>query len=458
MNQSVNDLSRRDFIRRTAATGAALGLGGVAQLLRAASVSPLPSPARSGIKHIIVLMMENRSFDHFLGWMPGVNGRQSGLSYLDSTGGAHSTYVLADNPVTGNFQGCGMNDPDHSFEGGRVEYNGGACDGWRKNGANPNDDFSIGYYTQGALDFFGKAALDWTVCDNYFCGIMAETYPNRFYMHAAATDRLRNLTHPSDSGNDAPMPSALPTIWDRLAARGYTGKYYYSDTPFVALWGAKYLNISFPVSQFLADAAAGQLPDVCFIDPRFQDETSGTSNDDHPHADIRAGETFLNQIYNAVVTSPNWSSTVFVINYDEWGGFFDHVLPPVAPVPAATRIAGIAEGIDVNDPLFGLVGFRTPNLIVSPLARRGYVSSQQFDHTSILKMIEWRFGLTPLTIRDQTANNLAEVLDFTQSNLAFNSYAVPAMVGAPCTNQLPEVPDEFAELRLWARDLGFIVR
>jgi phospholipase C len=254
------------------------------------------------------------------------------------------------------------------------------------------------------------------------------------------------------------MPSALPTIWDRLAARGYTGRYYYSDTPFVALWGAKYLNISFPVSQFLADAATGQLPDVCFIDPRFQDETSGTSNDDHPHADIRAGETFLNQIYNAVVTSPNWSSTVFVINYDEWGGFFDHVLPPVAPVPAATRIAGIAEGIDVNDPLFGLVGFRTPNLIVSPFARRGYISSQQFDHTSILKMIEWRFGLTPLTIRDQTANNLAEVLDFTQSNLAFNSYAVPTVVGAPCTNQLPEVPDEFAELRLWARDLGFILR
>src|ERR1700730_12726221 len=136
MNEFGNDLSRRDFIRRAAAAGTALSLGGAAQLLRGASASLLPSPSRSGISHIIVLMMENRSFDHFLGWMPDANGTQAGLSYSDSNSGLHSTHVLADNPVTGNFQGCGMNDPDHSFAGGRIEYNGGACDGWRKDGAN----------------------------------------------------------------------------------------------------------------------------------------------------------------------------------------------------------------------------------------------------------------------------------------------------------------------------------
>jgi phospholipase C len=192
------------------------------------------------------------------------------------------------------------------------------------------------------------------------------------------------------------------------------------------------LNISFPLEQFYVDAAAGLLPEVAFIDPRFQDENTGTSNDDHPHADIRAGEYFLNQIYNALTTSPNWSSTVLVINYDEWGGFFDHVAPPVAPIPDATRVAGIAEGIDINDPRFGLLGFRTPNLIVSPLARRGHVSHDRFDHTSVLKMIEWRFGLAPLTVRDATANNLASVLDFNHRNVSFNTYPVPEVVGTPC--------------------------
>jgi len=426
---NTTNFSRRKFIGVAAGAGGALALGDVASLF---ANPPLPSPAHSGISHIIVVMMENRSFDHFLGWLPRANGRQSGLTYYDSNGIAHPTYALATNTTTSNYQGCGLVDPDHSFEGGRVEYNNGACDGWRKQGANPSDDFSIGYYTQGALDFFGRAAFDWTVCGNYFASIMAETYPNRFHMHSAATDRLHNFDHPSDSGGDTPAPSTLPTIWDRLAAAGRTGRYYYGDTPFLALWGARYLNISFPVSQFYVDAAAGLLPEVAFIDPRFQDENTGTSNDDHPHADIRAGEYFLNQIYNALTTSPNWSSTVLVINYDEWGGFFDHVAPPVASVPAATRAAGIAEGIDVNDPKFGLLGFRVPNLIVSPLARRGYVSHDRFDHTSILKMIEWRFGLAPLTVRDATANNLASVLDFNHRNVSFNTYPVPAAAGIPC--------------------------
>lgn len=417
----------------------------------------LPDPAKSGIEHIIVVMMENRSFDHFLGWLPKANGRQSGLTYFDSQDVPHTTFSLADNSSTGNFQGCGFQDPDHSFEGGRVEFDNGKCDGWRLIGANPLDDFSIGYYTSGALDFFGHAALDWTVCDNYFSGIMAETFPNRFHMHAAATDRLHNFTHPANSGSDAPSPSTLPTIWDRLAERGLIGRYYYGDTPFVALWGTKYLNISFPFQQFLVDAAAGKLPQVAFIDPRFQDEGSGTSADDHPHADIRSGEDFLNKVYNAVVASPNWSSTVLIVNYDEWGGFFDHVPPPVAPVPDATRTAGIAEGKDVNNLYFGLLGFRAPNLIVSPLAQRGFVSHERFDHTSILKMIEWRFGLTPLTVRDQTANNLADVLNFKQKNLSFPSFSVPTVLSTPCPpgtiGSSPE--DEWTNLRQYAASLGF---
>jgi phospholipase C len=444
-----NIWSRRRFLKTAAGISGALAAGAVTPLHVGSGVVPaLPPPDLSGIKHIVVLMMENRSFDHFLGWLPGANGRQAGLNFADSHGNVHSTHALATDAVNGDFQGCAFLDPGHSFNDGRVQYHGGAVDGWLFDGSDEsttnalqaNDIFSIGHYPQASLDFFGRAALDWTVCDNYFCAIMAETYPNRFHMHAAATDRLHNAMQPSNSGSSAPSPSTLPTIWDRIAAGGYRGRYYYSDTPFLALWGASYLDISFPVTQFFADAATGQLPEVSFIDPRFQDESSGTSQDDHLHADIRAGEYFINQIYNAVTASPNWPSTVFIVNYDEWGGFFEHVVPPVAPVPTATRDAGVAEGIDVDDPLFGLLGFRVPNLIVSPFARRGFITSQQFDHTSILKMIEWRFGLSPLTIRDETANNLAEALDFTRSNLTFNSYPVPMVTGTPCVSGAPSAP------------------
>lgn len=375
-----------------------------------ATAAPLPVPADSGIDHIVVVMMENRSFDHYLGWLPGANGKQAGLTYLDKNGQPHNTFHLQ------TTQGCQYNDPDHSFEGGRVEYNNGACDGWLR--AGQNDEFCIGYYQSGDLGFYGNAAPAWTVCDNYFSAIMAETYPNRFYQHAAQTDRIHNST----------TISTLPTIWDRLAAAGLQGRYYYNDVPFLALWGTKYLPISHPFSAFLTDCAAGTLPQVSFVDPKFLDEDTGTSADDHPHADIRAGQIFLNQVYRAVTSSPAWSRTLLIINYDEWGGFFDHVRPQVAP--------------DAN-PDWGLRGFRVPCLVISPLARRGYVAKNVYDHTSVLKAIEWRWGLAPLTPRDTNANNLAEVLDFSSApNHAAPQWVVPPMAGGVCA---PAVVADFED-------------
>jgi len=385
--------------------------------------SLLPPPTQAGFEHVVVVMMENRSFDHFFGWLPGANGQQTGLSYRESSGVSHSTHALAP-----DFQGCGFLDPGHSYSDGRVQYHNGACDGFLFDGsdADPdngkpnqaNDIYAIGYYVQSDLAFLGAAGPAFSVCDNYFCGIMAETYPNRFYMHAAQTDRLENNT----------TTSTLPTIWDRLADKGLSGRYYFSDLPFLGLWGTKYVNISKPVSQFLVDAANGTLPNVAFIDPRFEDEGSGTSQDDHPHADIRNGEAFLNQIYDAVRNSPNWSKTVLIINYDEWGGFYDHVPPPTAPIPPASAAAG-----DVD----GRLGFRVPCVVISPYARRNYVAHGQYDHTSILKMIEWRFGLPPLTVRDSTANNLAEVLNFASPDVLAPAFTVPTgPFGNPCVPSL----------------------
>src|SRR5262249_44678870 len=156
----------------------------------------------------------------------------------------------------------------------------------------------------------------------YFAAIMAETYPNRFYLHAAQTDRLHN--------SEGPTVSTLPTIWDRLSGAGRTGTYYFSDAPFTALWGTTFASISRPIATFFTDCPASTLPDAASVDPRFLDESSGPSGDDYPHADIRVVQSFLSQIYDAVTGGPGWKNTVLVITYDEWGGFFDHVPPPVA--------------------------------------------------------------------------------------------------------------------------------
>jgi len=376
----------------------------------------------------VVVTMENRSFDHLLGWLPGADGRQAGLRYPDFTGQLQPTHHLTD------FQGCGFQDPDHSYEGGRIEYDGGKCDGWLR----ANDIYSIGYYQQSDLAFFGSAAPGWTVCDNYFAAILAETFPNRFYQHAAQTDRLHNTS----------TQSVLPTIWDSLQNAGLTGKYYFNDAPFLALWGIKYLGISRPFVEFLADCASGNLPHVSFIDPRFEDEASGTSNDDHPHADIRNGEIFLNEVYHAVTSGPDWPSTLLVINFDEWGGFYDHVPPPTAPIPQADQLAGNQDG---------RLGFRTPALLISPWSRRGYVSRTQFDHTSVLKLIEWRWGLPPLSVRDASANNLALALNFGQPNINAPQYAVPGgPFGGACPQAVPRtVESEFLTLQAIAAGLGF---
>lgn len=131
--------------------------------------------------------------------------------------------------------------------------------------------------------------------------------------------------------------------------------------------------------------------------------------------------------------------------------------PPVALVPPATRTAGEAEGLNVNDPYFGLLGFRIPNLIISPLARRGYVSHERFDHTSVLKFIEWRFGLSPLTVRDQMANNIADSLNFGHPNANFRAYSVPPVVSAPClpSGTGTSAENEWQALRSYATSLGF---
>ena len=373
-------VERRRFLQGSAALAgmAALGAG-------ATACAPAPGPvvrrgnaAEAGYDHIVVVMMENRSFDHFLGWLPGADGAQAGLTYRDGAGVAHDTHRLTE------FAACDMADPGHSYAAGKVQFHDGAADGFLFDAP---DTFPIGYFEQDQLLFWGEAAPAWTVCDRYFAATMGPTFPNRFFAHCGRTDRFTNTVE----------ISTMPTIWDRLADAGLEGRYYFSDAPFSALLGLRHLFITRTVEQFKQDAAAGQLANVSFIDPRFLLPTPfGTSADYHPVSDIRAGCQFLHEIYEAVTNSPNWERTVLIVNFDEWGGFYDHVVPEQAP--------------DAS-PASALRGFRVPCLVASPIARRGHVAHDTYDHTSVLKMIEWSWDLPPLAPRDAAANNLADVLD-----------------------------------------------
>jgi phospholipase C len=386
-------VNRRDFLRSVAgaASGAALA-GTLTSKASASGMQQLPSPSASQIDHIVVVMMENRSFDHLLGWLPGANGRQAGLSYLDSDGVAHPTMQLT------TYVGCAHPDPDHSYTGGRSEYDDGKMDGWLR--TTTNDVFSIGYYTEDQLPFFSALARNYTTLDNYFASIMGPTFPNRIFQHSAQTDRLTNTLD----------ISTLPTIWDNLMAAGVSGRYYYSNVPILALWGLKYLGISSPFAQFLTDAAAGTLPAVSFVDPRYTILDDGGGNDDHPHADLRAGEAFMGQVYRAVTQGPKWANTVLIFNRDEWGGFFDTVTPP-----------RVIAANDVDTDLVNgnaLLGCRVPAIVVSPFTRGNTatprIDSGLYDHTSVLKLIEWRYNLPPLTPRDASnqIGNLAQALNF----------------------------------------------
>lgn len=339
-------------------------------------------PEDSGLDHVVIVVMENRSFDHLLGWLPGADGKQAGLTYTDSAGTPYQTHHLTD------LQGCGFNDPDHSFEGGRIEYDGGLADGWLRAGT--NDVFALGYYVAQDLPFLGKAAPEWTVLDRYFAPILGPTNPNRLILQAGQTDRLSNTT---------PI-TTLPAIWDRLAAAGVTGKNY--GYPFVTAsqWGTRYQAVAQPLTSFFSDAATGKLPQVAYVDPDYGRPYTDSY---HPFADITRGEAFLASIYQAMTSSPQWSSSLLIITFDEWGGFFDHVPPPVAPIPPGELAVGNTDG---------LRGFRVPTLLISPFARRHHVSSTVYDHASILRLIEWRWSLEPLTVRDSAANNLGEELDF----------------------------------------------
>jgi phospholipase C len=405
-------MDRRAFVK-----GAAAGLGAAA-LGRPARASDLvdlvlPSlgietkPARTPVQHLVVLMMENRSVDHYLGWYgeenPDFDGRPA-MEYVDLRQGPDGATVATERwgaGGRGNFHGRGFADPSHGWTGGRLERNGGACDGWLHPGTG-NDEFSLSHYGADDLPVWAQLVRGWQTYDRWHCSLLGPTQPNRYYLHSGQSGGLKNNDLPPELGSTHPEWTTgwdWPTIWGLCQQRGITASYYFSNLPEIVLWGARHLSHARHVSDYFLACATGTLPQVSFVDPWFI-APEGLSNDDHPHADLRLGQAFISDVVEAFTSSPHYREGALVVTYDEWGGFWDHVDPP--------RI-GDDRGTPADpggDDDFAQTGFRIPSTIVSPWTRHGQVDHTTYDHASILRFIADNWGLPYLTRRVAETNSI----------------------------------------------------
>jgi len=379
--------------------------------------------AQSPLDTVVIVMMENRSFDHYFGsWLGDPNGSymQAGLSrygagfavdastsetYLLPNGQAKSPYHLTGQAALNDpTRGCGHPDPGHGWDEGRIQRD----QGFLAHGTG-NDIFAIGYFESADLPVYSPLVRSFTTFDQYHAAIMSSTYPNRLYLLSAQTDGQKDPPLPIQS-----LGFHWPCIMDRLGAAGVSWHNYAQDLPTAAFFGPKQLPNVRPLEAFFADAAAGTLPHVSFVDPGFM---SGYRTDDHPLGDHRIAQAFVGTIFSAFHASPQWRRGAMMVTYDEWGGFFDHVPPPVVADDRASA---------VDEDNFGQVGFRVPMLLASPFAQPGYVDHRVYDHTSVLRFLEWRFlGAPPegptgnnwwLCTRDRYSNNLGASLLSTPDN------------------------------------------
>ncbi|MGH2758470.1 MAG: alkaline phosphatase family protein, partial [Actinomycetota bacterium] len=430
------------------------GTSAEAEAARGPAGSILEAAAKdSPIDHVVVLMMENRSFDHFLGWLATderytENGRRrygsrfyvegdQTQAFRDPKGKRVGTYYLPEKEGEDNpYRGCGHPDPGHGWESGRAQRDGGFL-----HADSGNDEFALGYYRHRDMPLYAQLARRFTTFDRYHCSLLGPTFPNREYMHSGQSGGHKSNDLPSD-----PNGFQWPAIWDLLADANVPAAYYFVDLPAIALWGPRMVPYTRHLEAFFADCAAGTLPNVTFVDPGF---TTGLRTDDHPYADMRAGQRFVFNVFKAFVSSPHWNSGAFFLTYDEWGGFFDHVRPPVLPDDRLSRN-------DLQN--FGQAGFRVPTLMASPFARRGYIDHRLYDHTSILRFIQWRFlGAPPegpggrsgwsLTKRDRNARNIGRSLSGSAPDPDIELDVLPQVpiVSAPCEGEalegLPGVPE-----------------
>jgi phospholipase C len=376
-------LSRRSFFARGGGVVAGVALlGGTVWATAPAARRARRIAGRDGpVRHIVISCAENRSFDHLYGFAAPVQaagfGPGPGYTQPDASGGAHAPFEL---------EALSSGDPPHSWRAVHRQWNGGAMDGFYTTAERDNGDGNqaLGYYTARQLPFyhslFGTAGL----CANFFSSVLGPTLPNRYYLMSGTSG---GVTTNAVRGYDVFDSAGWPMILDLLDDAGLTWKIYNhfnedvdaGDTNNVAVFWSRYAHdprTTATKDDYVRDLAAGRLPQVSWIIPSF---TLGS--DEHPPASVTAGEAFQQEMITALRGSSAWEHAAFLLTYDEHGGFFDHVAPP---------------RVDA----YGL-GVRVPLWVVSPLARRGAITSRRpADHASKLKFIERTFGLPTLASRN----------------------------------------------------------
>jgi phospholipase C len=445
-------LTRRKLLKGAAVTGASLAVGGRAlatpgqpsQPAGSTGGSPrgstgaqrpllgpgdrpypnLPAGTESfpQIQHIVVLMMENHSFDNHLGALrrPGVDG-------LTFRGGS----ALNWNPTSAGSPVYATRAPSTCQVGYKISQSWDASHRSWKFGANNGfvtqcGPESMHYYTPDQFPFYYSLASVFPVCDRFFASVMAQTYPNRRFLMAGSA--FGQVSDPLPSPRDPnPRPSGFGTVFDMLNAFGITWKDYFTDLPTSGLFPyviEQNPGKVVPVAEFFADCSAGTLPGFSMVETEYQE-----ASEENPQ-DAQLGGYFAYQVISALMRSPSWKSSLLILTFDEHGGYYDHV-----PPQPAVRPDGIVPnvGSDTYGDLYSWTGFRVPAVVVSPWARPDYVSHTVYDHTSVLRLVESKWNLPALSSRDANANDMLDCLDLRRPSFLVPPALKPAVVpgGAP---------------------------
>jgi phospholipase C len=398
-------MKRRDALKTIG------GLAGAASLAKLVPGCGDGDDGPDGITTYVYLMLENRTYDHVFGarkleGLPG-DGLRPGMTQPDLDGNPVALYVPS------GLEECAL-DPDHLWDPSHAQWNNGAMDGFlrvHQTLYSRAAKESLQYQTRNEMPVSWALADAYTSCDRWFASVMGPTFPNRAYWHCGTSFGLKeNQEIISRLADGVPAP----TIYNRLEEAGVDWAFYYGSYPVAALLGSagpyqldlgpmdgtghvrRFGEPTTSAGQFFKDAAAGKLPPVTYIDPAFD------QNDDHPPLPPILAQALLASIYRALAKSPQWKNIMFVVTYDEHGGFYDHVAPPRTSDDSLQK-----WGVDG----FQQLGFRVPAMVIGPYAKQSYVSSVQYDHTSGIKHLQNEFGLAPLTARSEAANDLSDCID-----------------------------------------------
>jgi phospholipase C len=421
-----SNLTRRQLLLGGTAAAATTAMSGrIGRLVeRAYAAEPTKHAPLSDIEHFVFLMMENRSLDHYFGVYPGVRGfgdrhalpgvfRQRGFTPgkgPDPHG--HLPPFHLDTKNLTAYAEC-VEDISHEWTAQHQVWNHGKMNKWVATHLATDGDsigpVTMGYYERKDIPLYHALADAFTLCDRYFCSVLGPTDPNRLMWFSASIDPAGEHGGPvltTLTANRAQQYGALNwrTMPENLSEAGVSWKVYQDASSETLLNPLLYFKnytdnttylgknadggFSYP-AEFQADVSAGTLPAVSWVFPFF-------AACDHPAAPPVLGERFVAGVLETLVNKPSvWEKTALIVMYDENGGFFDHVPPPVAPAGTEGEYLTMdtlptAAG-GVRGPI-GL-GFRVPCLVLSPYSRGGFISSAVFDHTSQLKLLEKRFGV-----------------------------------------------------------------